>query len=160
MIKIGIGYDVHAFAPERSLMLGGVEIDYHLGLAGHSDADVLLHAIIDACLGASGCGVIGEHFPDNDSAYKNIDSTKLLRKTMEIIIKNGFTIGNIDTVIIAQEPQIMPYAAKMKASIAGVLGIELSQVNIKATTTENLGFEGRKEGIAAQAVVLLEKKER
>ncbi|MGM0365393.1 MAG: 2-C-methyl-D-erythritol 2,4-cyclodiphosphate synthase [Actinomycetota bacterium] len=155
-MRIGIGYDVHRLTGGRKLMLGGVEIGYHLGLAGHSDADVLLHAIMDAMLGAAGLEDIGVYFPDTDNNYKGISSLKLLKKVAGIIGKEGRKVVNIDSVIIAQEPKVSPYTGQMKEKIAAALDILPQQVGIKATTTEKLGFPGRGEGIAAQSVVLLE----
>ena len=158
MIRIGHGYDVHPLVAGRDLILGGVKIPHSKGLHGHSDADVLIHAICDACLGAAGLGDIGRHFPDNDAQYKNIDSRKLLRKVKEAIADRGWKIANVDSTIVAQAPRIVPYLAQMAANIAADLGITPESVNIKATTTEKLGFAGREEGIAAHAVVLLEDK--
>ncbi len=155
-MRIGIGYDVHQLVPDRKLWLGGVEIPHTLGLLGHSDADVLIHAICDAILGAAALGDIGKHFPDNDPNYKNIDSKILLKKCGELIAEKGYRIGNIDSIVVAQKPKIGPYIPVMRQTLAEVLGIEADQVSVKATTTEHLGFEGREEGISAQAVVLLE----
>jgi len=154
-MRIGQGFDVHAFAEGRKLILGGIEIPYHLGLAGHSDADVLIHAICDALLGASGLGDIGHHFPDNDPQYAGIDSTKLLLEVMKSLAGNNLKVGNLDATVIAQKPKLATYIPAMRTRLAGLLGIEASLCNIKATTTEKLGFTGRGEGIAAQAVVLL-----
>ena len=156
MIRIGHGYDVHQLVAGRDLILGGVKIPHSKGLHGHSDADVLIHAICDACLGAAGLGDIGQHFPDTDALYKNIDSRKLLRKVKEAIAERGWKIANVDSTIVAQAPRIVPYLAQMAANIAADLGITPESVNIKATTTEKLGFAGREEGIAAHAVALLE----
>ena len=156
MIHVGHGYDVHPLVTGRDLVLGGVKIPHRKGLHGHSDADVLIHAICDACLGAAGLGDIGRHFPDNDAQYKNIDSRKLLRKVKEAIADRGWKIANVDSTIVAQAPRIVPYLAQMAANIAADLGITPESVNIKATTTEKLGFAGREEGIAAHAVALLE----
>jgi len=155
MMRIGQGFDVHAFAEGRKLILGGIEVPYHLGLAGHSDADVLIHAICDALLGAAGLGDIGHHFPDNDPKYAGIDSTKLLSDVMKSLIENGLKVGNLDATVIAQKPKLATHIPAMRARLAGLLGVEPSLCNIKATTTEKLGFTGRGEGIAAQAVVLL-----
>lgn len=155
-LRIGQGFDVHAFAAERKLIIGGVHIPYHLGLAGHSDADVLLHAICDALLGAAALGDIGRHFPDSDATYKNIDSRELLRNVNQKIVELGFQVVNVDATIIAQAPRMAPHVAAMVANIAADLGVGTDVVNIKATTTEKLGFTGRGEGIAAQAVCLLE----
>ncbi len=157
MFRVGIGYDVHRFAQERKLIIGGVDIPYDKGLLGHSDADVLLHAIMDAILGAMGLGDIGRHFPDNDMAFKDISSRVLLKRVAELLSEKGYAVENIDGVIIAQAPKMLPYAEEMKQNIAEDLGISLEQVNVKATTTERLGFEGREEGISSQAVVLLKK---
>lgn len=152
--RIGQGIDVHALVPGRRLVIGGVDIPYHLGLEGHSDADVLLHAICDALLGAAGLGDIGRHFPDTDGKYKDADSRSLLRQVKAKLGKAR--IVNIDATILAQEPRMAPHVPRMIQNIAADLGIEPSAVNIKATTTEHLGFVGRAEGIAAQAVALLE----
>ncbi len=154
-MRIGQGFDVHAFAENRKLILGGIEVPYHLGLAGHSDADVLIHAICDALLGAAGLGDIGHHFPDNDPQYAGIDSTKLLLEVMKSLAENNLKIGNLDATVIAQKPKLATHIPAMRRRLAGLLGIEASLCNIKATTTEKLGFTGRGEGIAAQAVVLL-----
>jgi len=154
-MRIGQGFDVHAFAEGRKLILGGIEVPYHLGLAGYSDADVLIHAICDALLGAAGLGDIGHHFPDNDPKYAGIDSTKLLSEVMKSLIENGLKVGNLDATVIAQKPKLATHIPAMRARLAGLLGIETRLCNIKATTTEKLGFTGRGEGIAAQAVVLL-----
>jgi 2-C-methyl-D-erythritol 2,4-cyclodiphosphate synthase len=155
-MRIGHGYDVHRLIKGRPLFLGGVEIPFEKGLEGHSDADVLLHALCDALLGAAGKGDIGMHFPDTDSAYKNIYSIELLKETWKIVKPHYSTIINIDATIFAEAPKISPYADKMKNKIASALSIFSDQVNIKATTTEGLGFIGRKEGIAAMCVVLLD----
>jgi 2-C-methyl-D-erythritol 2,4-cyclodiphosphate synthase len=156
MIRIGHGYDVHPLVAGRNLILGGVKIPHSKGLHGHSDADVLIHAICDACLGAAGLGDIGRHFPDTDALYKNIDSRKLLRKVKETIAERGWKIANVDSTIVAQAPRIAPHLPQMIQNIAADLDIPQESVNIKATTTEKLGFAGREEGIAAHAVVLLE----
>ena len=156
MIRIGHGYDVHPLVAGRDLILGGVKIPHSKGLHGHSDADVLIHAICDACLGAAGLGDIGRHFPDTDAQYKNIDSRKLLRKVKEAIAQCGWKIVNIDSTIVVQAPRIAPHLPQMIQNIAADLDIAAESVNIKATTTEKLGFAGREEGIAAHAVVLLE----
>lgn len=155
-MRIGLGFDVHRFKKGRSLILGGVAIPSPKGLLGHSDADVLTHAIMDALLGAVGRGDIGRHFPDTDPAFQGIASLSLLEKVMEEVAAGGFVVVNVDTVIIAQAPKLAPYTAAMQEKLAPVLALEPDQVNIKATTTEGLGFIGRGEGIAAQAVVLLE----
>lgn len=154
-IRIGQGFDVHAFAENRKLIIGGVEILYERGLLGHSDADVLLHAICDALLGAAGLGDIGRHYPDNDAQFKDIDSRELLRDVADQLESLGWLVGNVDATIIAQAPKMSPHIPDMEANIAADLDVELGQVNIKATTTERLGFAGRGEGIAAQAVCLL-----
>lgn len=154
-IRIGHGYDVHAFAENRRLILGGVDIPFDLGLAGHSDADVLLHAICDALLGAAGLGDIGRHFPDTDAAFAGIDSRILLRRVAEQLKSRGWRVGNVDATIIAQAPKMAPHIARMTAHIADDLGVAIEHVNVKATTTEKLGFAGRGEGIAAEAVCLI-----
>ena len=154
-IRVGHGFDVHAFAANRKLIVGGVEIPYELGLAGHSDADVLLHAICDALLGAAGLGDIGRHFPDTDAAFAGIDSRILLRRVAEQLRERNWRVGNIDATLIAQAPKMAPHIARMTAHIADDLGIALDRVNVKATTTEKLGFTGRGEGIAAEAVCLI-----
>lgn len=154
-MRIGLGYDVHQLVPDRPLWLGGIEIPHTLGLLGHSDADVLLHAICDALLGAAALGDIGKHFPDNDPQYKNIDSKILLRRCNELLSANGYRVGNIDSIIVAQRPKVGPYIPQMRQTIANILGIDPGAVSVKATTTEHLGFEGREEGISAHAVVLL-----
>ena len=155
MIRVGHGYDVHQLILGRALIVGGVKIDYERGLLGHSDADVLLHAISDALLGAAGLGDIGKHFPDSDARFKGIDSRELLRNVATKISAEGFTVGNVDATIIAQAPKMAPYIAAMVKNIAADLGVDASHVNVKATTTEKLGFTGRGEGIAAEAVCLL-----
>jgi 2-C-methyl-D-erythritol 2,4-cyclodiphosphate synthase len=157
-MRIGHGYDVHRLVPGRKLILGGVDVPHQAGLLGHSDADVLLHAICDAILGAIGEGDIGRHFPDSDPAYKGIDSLKLLGQVMTLAAARGYSIGNVDATIVAQRPKLAPYIARMKESIAATLGCDSSRVNVKATTTEELGFAGRQEGIAAYSVVLLEQR--
>ena len=156
-LRIGHGFDVHPFAAQRPLMLGGIRIPFDQGLAGHSDADVLLHAIADALLGAAGLGDIGRHFPDTDPAYKDADSTELLARTVELVSEAGYRPANVDATIIAQQPRLADYVPEMVGCIATVLGLSNSQVNVKATTTEHLGFVGREEGIAAQAVALIAK---
>ena len=153
--RIGHGFDVHQLVPGRALIIGGVKIDHPRGLLGHSDADVLLHAICDALLGAAGMGDIGKHFPDSDARYKGIDSRALLRQVAAKISAAGFTVGNVDATIIAQAPKMAPHISSMVANIAADLGVDVSRVNVKATTTEKLGFAGRGEGIAAEAVCLL-----
>ncbi|HJX58618.1 MAG TPA: 2-C-methyl-D-erythritol 2,4-cyclodiphosphate synthase [Thiobacillus sp.] len=156
-IRIGHGFDVHAFAENRKLIIGGVDIPYDLGLAGHSDADVLLHAICDALLGAAGLGDIGRHFPDTDAAFAGIDSRILLRRVAEQLRERGWRVGNVDATLIAQAPKMAPHITRMTAHIADDLGIAFDRVNVKATTTEKLGFTGRGEGIAAEAVGLIER---
>ncbi len=155
MIRIGHGFDVHPFTQGRPLRLGGVEVPYDRGLAGHSDADVLIHAVSDACLGAAGKGDIGRHFPDTDDAFKDIDSRELLRRVAELLFEARWRISNVDSTIVAQAPRLAPYLAQMESHMAADLGVATEQVNVKATTTERLGYLGREEGIAAHAVVLL-----
>jgi len=154
-MRIGHGYDVHKFAPERDLILGGVKIDYELGMLAHSDGDVVIHALIDALLGAAGMGDIGGHFPDSSADFKNIDSRLLLRDVMKKLSANGYSVGNADITIIAQAPKMQPHLPQMKKLLAADLEVNESRLNIKATTTEGLGFAGRKEGIATHAIVLL-----
>ena len=154
-MKIGIGYDVHNFQTGRKLILGGVKIDYCQGLAGHSDADVLVHSIMDAILGACGLGDIGIHFPDNDAKYRGISSLLLLEKVREKMEREGLSIVNVDCILILEEPKVFQYFSEMKKKLSQVLKISEKMVNIKATTTEGLGFCGRGEGIAAESVVLL-----
>jgi 2-C-methyl-D-erythritol 2,4-cyclodiphosphate synthase len=156
--RTGIGFDVHAFANGRKLIIGGVEIPYDKGLEGHSDADVLMHAICDALLGALALGDIGQHFPDTDNTYKNADSKTLLQKVYSLIKEKGYSVGNIDAVVALQKPKIAPFIYKMRSVISEILNIELDRVSIKATTTEHLGFIGREEGISAIASVLIFKK--
>jgi 2-C-methyl-D-erythritol 2,4-cyclodiphosphate synthase len=156
-VRIGHGFDVHAFAANRKLIIGGVDIPHELGLAGHSDADVLLHAICDALLGAAGLGDIGRHFPDTDAMFSGIDSRILLRRVVEQLHERTWRIGNVDATIIAQAPKMAPHIARMTAHIADDLGVAIDRVNVKATTTEKLGFTGRGEGIAAEAVCLIER---
>ncbi|HEX5362746.1 MAG TPA: 2-C-methyl-D-erythritol 2,4-cyclodiphosphate synthase [Gallionella sp.] len=155
-MRIGQGFDVHQLVEGRKLIIGGVDIPYEKGLLGHSDADVLLHAICDALLGAAALGDIGRHFADTDAKFKNIDSRILLRETLHLVREQGFRVGNVDATIIAQAPRMAPHIPKMVAHIAADLGLDASAVNVKATTTEELGFAGRREGIAAQAVCLIE----
>lgn len=155
-MRIGQGIDVHALVAGRRLIIGGVEIPHEKGLQGHSDADVLLHAICDACLGAAGAGDIGRHFPDNDARYKDVDSRELLRAVKQVVSERGLRIGNVDATVIAQAPKLAPYIEQMEQNIAADLALTPGRVNIKATTTEKLGVMGRGEGIAALAVVLLE----
>ncbi len=152
MFKIGFGCDVHCLVEGRKLVLGGVEIDYPLGLAGHSDADVLTHAVADAILGAAGLGDIGQHFPDSSPEYKDISSLLLLERVIQLISRQGLAVGNVDAVIVAQQPRLAPYRSRMESNLKEIVK---APVNIKATSTEGLGFSGRGEGIAAQAVVLL-----
>lgn len=156
-IRIGYGYDVHKLVPNRKLILGGVEIPHELGLDGHSDADVLLHAITDALLGALALGDIGTHFPDTDPKYKNADSRILLRDAYKLIQSKGYKLGNLDATVVAQEPKLKPYILKIRESISSDLNTAIENISIKATTSEWLGFEGRKEGISSSAVVLLSK---
>lgn len=155
MMRVGIGYDVHRLKEQRSLILGGVDIPYERGLLGHSDADVLVHAIMDALLGAAGLGDIGRHFPDSDPRYKGISSIKLLREVAGKLARQGFQPGNIDAVIVAEAPKLAGYIPQMEANIAGALGLAADLVNIKATTTEGLGFTGLGQGIGAQAVAMV-----
>jgi 2-C-methyl-D-erythritol 2,4-cyclodiphosphate synthase len=159
MMRIGQGFDVHAFSEGRPLIIGGVTIPFEKGLLGHSDADVLLHAITDALLGAAGEGDIGKHFPDTDPAYKGADSKRLLLDSWKLVENKGYRLGNVDCTIIAQKPKMLPYIEEMRAVIARIFEVSTDQINVKATTTEKLGFPGREEGIAAQAVVLIEKKD-
>ena len=154
-MRIGMGYDVHKLVPDRKLIMGGVEIPYEKGLLGHSDADVLLHAIMDALLGAAALGDIGKHFPDTDPAYKGISSIKLLEHVGSLLEENCFLIENIDATIIAQAPKMRPHIDTMRQNIANALRIMVDQVNVKATTEEGLGFTGTGEGISAQAICLL-----
>ncbi|MDK2821557.1 MAG: 2-C-methyl-D-erythritol 2,4-cyclodiphosphate synthase [Clostridia bacterium] len=154
-MRIGYGYDVHRLVPDRKFVLGGVTIPYSLGLEGHSDADVLLHALADALLGALALGDIGQHFPPSNPKYKDADSMELLKEVYQMVKKKGFKLGNADTVIIAQKPRLVPYIDKMRERISTEIQVDKDQISIKATTTEGLGFTGRQEGIAAQAVVLL-----
>lgn len=158
-MRIGFGYDVHALAKGRALVLGGVAIPWEKGLLGHSDADVLLHAVMDAILGAAGAGDIGQHFPDTDESLRGISSLVLLRKTNEIIKGLGFSIGNVDATVVAERPKIAPYIPAMRCKMAEVLHVTENRINVKATTNERLGFIGRGEGIAAFAVVLLSERE-
>lgn len=154
-MRIGHGYDAHRFAVNRKLILGGVDIPHEQGMLAHSDGDVVVHALIDALLGAAGMGDIGSHFPDTSDSYKDIDSRILLRDVMAKLKKSGFSVGNVDITIVAQAPKMKPYVPQMKALLAVDLEIKESRLNIKATTTEGMGFAGRKEGIATHAVVLL-----
>lgn len=157
MIRIGEGYDVHRLKEGRKLILGGVEIPFVKGLDGHSDADVLVHAIMDALLGAAALGDIGKLFPDNDNAYLGADSIELLKKVVKVISEKGYKVGNIDATIIAQKPKLAPYIESMRTNIAKAAGVDVDFVSVKATTEEGLGFTGNGEGIAARAVALIEK---
>lgn len=159
MMRIGHGYDVHAFDASRPLILGGLEIPHDFGLKGHSDADVLLHTITDSILGALALGDIGKFFPDTDDKYKDADSRVLLSEVVEMMHKKGYELGNIDAVVIAERPKLRGYIDEMRANVAALLKTDISNVNIKATTSEKLGFTGREEGIASEAVVLLNKQE-
>ncbi len=154
-MRIGIGYDVHKLVEGRKLILGGVEISHEKGLLGHSDADVLVHAIMDSIIGALALGDIGKHFPDTNNSYKDISSMKLLERTCELMIDKGYSIGNIDCVIAAQRPKLAPFIEQMRDNIAEALKTSKDSINVKATTTEKLGFEGREEGVSAQAVCIL-----
>ncbi|MEM1505638.1 2-C-methyl-D-erythritol 2,4-cyclodiphosphate synthase [Domibacillus sp. 8LH] len=160
MFRIGQGFDVHQLVEGRPLIIGGITIPNDKGLLGHSDADVLLHTVADACLGAIGEGDIGRHFPDTDAAFKDADSAKLLEHVWQLVQNKGYELGNIDCTIIAQKPKMAPYIGAMQERIAELLQADTDQVNVKATTTEKLGFPGRGEGIASQAAVLLVKKQR
>ena len=151
-IRIGTGYDVHILTAGRKLIIGGVEIPHDKGLLGHSDADVLTHAVMDSLLGAAALGDIGRHFPDNDGKYKDIHSITLLEKVREILLQNGFKVNNIDATVVAQKPKMAPYIEQMRRNIADALKTDIKNVSIKATTTEKLGFEGEEKGISAQAV--------
>lgn len=154
-MRVGIGYDVHKLAEDRKLILGGVTIPFERGLLGHSDADVLVHAVMDALLGAAALGDIGKHFPDNDAAYKDISSIKLLGEVSKLLDEHHYIIENIDATIIAQRPKLLPYMEEMRDNIAAALKLEKERINIKATTEEGLGFTGRQEGIASQAICAL-----
>ena len=156
-VRVGFGYDVHALVPERDLWLGGVKIEHTMGLQGHSDADVLIHAICDALLGAANMRDIGYHFPDTAGEYKDIDSKILLFDTMELLRDAGYTLGNIDATVAAERPKLNPHIPEMKRVMADVLQVDVEDIAIKATTTEKLGFTGRQEGIAAYATVLIQK---
>lgn len=157
MMRIGQSIDIHQLVEGRKLILGGVEIPYEKGLKGHSDADVLLHAIIESIIGAMGLGDIGKHFPDTDDKYKGISSMILLQYTYDMMVENGYTIGNIDSIILCEQPKMAPHIMQMRQNVATTLHCDISQVNIKATRGEKLGFVGRKEGIVSQSVVLLNK---
>lgn len=154
-MRIGNGYDVHAFAEGRKLILGGVEIPHTKGLLGHSDADVLVHAVMDALLGAAALGDIGQHFPDSSDEFKGISSLLLLKRVAGLLDEKGYEIENIDSIVVAQKPKIAKFIPDMRKNMADVLGIDIEKVNVKATTTEKLGFEGREEGISSYAVCLL-----
>ncbi len=157
-IKVGFGYDVHVFAENRELWIGGIKIDYQKGLLGHSDADVLIHALCDAILGAAALRDIGFHFPDNSQTYKNIDSKILLAKTMDLLREKGYEFGNADCTVCAEEPKLNPHIPSMQACLANVMNVDADDISIKATTSEKMGFVGRKEGMAAYATVLIYKK--
>lgn len=156
-IRVGMGYDVHQLVGRRELWLGGIKIEHDQGLYGHSDADVLIHAICDAILGAANMRDIGYHFPDNSNDFKDIDSKILLKKTVEIVAQKGYHVGNIDATVCAEKPKLNPHIPRMQQTLAEVMGIDVDDVSIKATTTEKLGFTGRQEGISAYAVALIEK---
>jgi 2-C-methyl-D-erythritol 2,4-cyclodiphosphate synthase len=158
--RIGLGYDVHAFVEGRRLVLGGVTIDYDMGLAGHSDADVLTHALMDAMLGAMRLGDLGQHFPDSDPAYKDESSLELLARVAELAAREGWRLVDADTVLVLEEPKVSPYREQMREALAAHLGVGIDGVGVKATTTEGLGFSGRSEGVAAYAVVLMERLDR
>ena len=158
-MRVGMGYDVHKLTEGRKLILGGVDIPWEKGLLGHSDADVLIHAVMDALLGAAALGDIGKHFPDTDPAYKGISSIKLLVHVADLLRENGYEVGNIDATVIAQKPKMAPHIPQMRRNMAEALGISESKLNIKATTEEGLGFTGRGEGIASQAICLLTEKQ-
>ena len=155
MFRIGIGYDVHQLREGLPLTLGGVRIEHTKGLVGHSDADVLIHAICDALLGAAALGDIGQHFPDTDPQYKGIDSRLLLKETVRLLKEKGYAINNIDSILSMQKPKVAPYIQQMRQNLAETMGLDIDQVSVKATTTEHLGFEGREEGISAQAAVII-----
>lgn len=157
-MRVGMGYDVHKLVEDRALILGGVCIPYEKGLLGHSDADVLIHAVMDALLGAAALGDIGRHFPDSDSKYKGISSMLLLEHVGSLLMENGYVVGNIDATVIAQRPKLAPYIETMRENMAKALKIEVSRVNVKATTEEGLGFTGQGQGIASSAVALIEAK--
>lgn len=156
-IRVGFGYDVHIFAPNRELWMGGIQLDYPLGLMGHSDADVLIHALCDAILGAANLRDIGFHFPDTSSDFKNIDSKLLLAETMVLLRSKGYQFGNADCTICAEEPKINPYIPQMQACLSRIMGVDVDTISIKATTSEKMGFVGRKEGIAVHAIALIQK---
>ena len=154
-MRIGNGYDVHPLVENRPLIIGGVTIDWHVGLAGHSDGDVLLHAICDACIGAAGLGDLGKHFPPSDAQYKDADSRTLLRQVQKMLAAENWRVVNIDCIVVAQRPKLAPHILPMRENIAADLAMDAGQVNVKATTTEGLGFCGREQGVAAYAVVLI-----
>ncbi len=156
-IKVGLGYDVHKLVPNRDLWLGGIKIDHSLGLLGHSDADVLIHAICDSLLGAASLRDIGYNFPDTDNSYKDIDSKILLKRTIDLVRSKGWELGNIDVTVCAEKPKINPHIEAMRSTLASVLECDIDDISIKATTTEKLGFTGREEGISAYAVSLIQK---
>ena len=156
-MRVGLGYDVHCLKTDEQLILGGVKLDYHLGLAGHSDADVLVHSIMDALLGAVGSRDIGKHFPDDDPKYEGISSLELLQEVIKLLEDKEFKLNNLDTIIIAQKPKLVTYINQMEKNIAKILKVNLNKINIKATTTEKLGFIGQEQGIAAKAIVSLKK---
>lgn len=156
-IRVGFGYDVHIFAPDRQLWLGGIQLSHHQGLLGHSDADVLIHALCDALLGAANLRDIGFHFPDTSTDFKNIDSKILLRRTMELLRERGWELGNADCTVCAEEPKLNPHIPAMQSCMADVMGVDPDQISIKATTSEKVGFVGRKEGMAVYATVLITK---
>jgi 2-C-methyl-D-erythritol 2,4-cyclodiphosphate synthase len=158
-IRMGFGYDIHAFAEDRKLILGGVEIPFERGLKGHSDADVLIHAVCDALLGALALGDIGKHFPDTDPKWKDADSKIFLKETNKLVRENGYLINNIDSTIVLQRPKIAPFIEKMRSNLADVLDLGIDQISVKATTSEGIGFVGREEGAAAFATVLIMSKE-
>ena len=158
-MRVGMGYDVHRLVPDRDLIIGGVKIPYEKGLLGHSDADVMLHAVMDALLGAAALGDIGKHFPDTDPRYKGADSMALLRQVAALIAKEGYRLGNLDATVLAQAPKLAPHILQMRENIAAALGCEVGRVSVKATTEEKLGFTGAKQGIAAHCVCLLERAE-
>ena len=155
-MRIGNGYDVHPLVENRPLIIGGVTIDWHVGLAGHSDGDVLLHAICDACIGAAGLGDLGKHFPPSDAQYKDADSRTLLRQVQKMLAAENWRVVNIDCIVVAQRPKLAPHILPMRENIAADLAMDAGQVNVKATTTEGLGFCGREQGVAAYAVVLID----
>lgn len=155
-MRVGLGYDVHKLVKDRDMIIGGVKIEHEYGLLGHSDADVLLHAIMDALLGAAALGDIGKHFPDTDERYKGISSIKLLEHVAELLRQNNYNVGNVDAVIIAQRPKMRPHIDQMRENIAKALEVDVSRINVKATTEEGLGFTGSEEGISSQAICILE----